>query len=273
VNVETYQMLSLTIHEDGVLGDGSITGVILLYRNDKLGYARQNNLLPGTWVNLYFGGELPIIISGEITNLEEDMIEIKTYPDNDIIYINFGYKGLPLDIPIESIEIREPPEKIVSEEEVKPLKSISEEKESEEKETEEKESESEEVEKKAVLNEIEEDLAVNVPLVNIKDQIREFIIRANDIQFGEEFGTITQYEDVDVSQKRFTIEMQTNDLLDEMLSTIPNVQRTTSVLNTIHTMIERFKQLRLQFSEVDAHGNILSSIKKGVDWKPLLHNL
>jgi hypothetical protein len=43
VNVETYQMLSLTIHEDGVLGDGSITGVILLYRNDKLGYARQNN--------------------------------------------------------------------------------------------------------------------------------------------------------------------------------------------------------------------------------------
>uniref|UniRef100_A0A6C0BA64 Uncharacterized protein n=1 Tax=viral metagenome TaxID=1070528 RepID=A0A6C0BA64_9ZZZZ len=278
-NVETYQMLSLSIHEDGVLGDGSITGVILVYRNDKLGYARQNNLLPGTWINLYFGGELPIIITGEITNLEEDMIEIKTYPDNDVIYINFGYKGLPLDIPIESIEIREPPEKIISEEEVeqlKPLKKL----ESDSIESDTIESDSVERErvreregKRVVSNEIEDDLAVNVPLVNIKDQIREFIIRANDIQFGEEFGIITQYEDVDASQKRFTIEIQTNDLLDEMLSTVPNVQRTTSVLNTIHTMIERFKQLRLQFSEVDAHGNILSSIKKGVEWKPLLHNL
>ena len=33
-----------------------------------------------------------------------DMIEIKL-TDNDVIYINFEYKGIPLDIPIEAIEI------------------------------------------------------------------------------------------------------------------------------------------------------------------------
>ncbi|MEI7489649.1 MAG: hypothetical protein WCJ72_19970, partial [Chryseobacterium sp.] len=58
-----------------------------------------------------------------------------------------------------------------------------------------------------------------------------------------------------------------------LLSTIPSIQRTTSVLNNIHIMIERFKQLRLEFSNVDQYGNILSPIKKGVDWKPLQNDL
>jgi len=252
VNVDNYQLVNLKIHEDGVLGDGSITGITLLYRNNKLGYARQNNLLPGTWINVYFGGEMPIIISGEITNLEEDMIEITTYPDKDIIYINFGYKGIPLDIPIESIEIREAPEKL---------------------DTEETETEKEKEKEKEKEPEVGEAESVIIPVINVKDQIREFIIKANEIQFGEELAPITQYEQVDSSQKRFNIETQANDLLDELLSTIPNIQRTTSVLNNIHIMIERFKQLRIEFSEVDAYGNILSPIKKGIDWKPLLNDL
>ena len=47
----------------------------------------------------------PIIINGLITNIENDMIEIKTYPNNDIIYIDFEYKGLPEDLNIEKIKI------------------------------------------------------------------------------------------------------------------------------------------------------------------------
>ena len=104
--------MKLKINEDGTLGDGSIESIALLYRNDKLGYARQNGLLPDTWVNVYFGGDIPIIITGKITNIEEDMIEITSYPDNDALYINFAYKGIPEDIPLETIEIREAPEKI-----------------------------------------------------------------------------------------------------------------------------------------------------------------
>ena len=48
-------------------------------------------MLPETWVNIYFGGDIPTIITGQITDLEEDMIEIKTHPEEDIIYINFEY--------------------------------------------------------------------------------------------------------------------------------------------------------------------------------------
>ena len=36
------------------------------------------------------------------------MIEVKTI-DGDILYINFDYKGIPEDLPIEMIETREKP--------------------------------------------------------------------------------------------------------------------------------------------------------------------
>ena len=284
VNIKDFNIVPLKIHEDGILGDGSIAGITLIFRNENQGYARQNNLLPGTWINLYFGGDIPAIITGKITNLEEDMIEIKTYPDNDTIYLNFGYKGLPLDIPIENIEIREEPQKEVEKEkgvELEKEKGVEKEKEVEVEKEKELEKELEKEVKKRDGQELEEgeieeedpDQDINIPFVDVKDQVRQFIIRANEIQFGEELGPIVQYEDVDPSKKRFDVEVQANDLLDELLSTIPSIQRTTSVLNNIHIMIERFKQLRLEFSNVDQYGNILSPIKKGVDWKPLQNDL
>ena len=85
IGTKELNSIKLRINEDGTLGDGSITTISLLYRNDKLGYARQNGLISGVWVNIYFGGDTPTIITGEITNVEEDMIEIKTFPDSDII--------------------------------------------------------------------------------------------------------------------------------------------------------------------------------------------
>ena len=44
-------------------------------------------------------------IKGLITNLEEDMIEVKTYPDDDILYIDFAYQGIPEDFSIDKITI------------------------------------------------------------------------------------------------------------------------------------------------------------------------
>jgi hypothetical protein len=64
--------------------------------------------LSGKWINIYFEGDFPVIITGEITNLENDMIEVKTI-DGDIIYLNFDYKDLPENLPIEMIEIRGKP--------------------------------------------------------------------------------------------------------------------------------------------------------------------
>jgi hypothetical protein len=94
---------------------------------------------------------------------------------------------------------------------------------------------------------------LTVPLKNIKDQVREFIIRADQVKFGsEELGPIVQYVDVTSRSQRYSIETQVSDLLDELLSTVPNAQRTPRVLNNIHIMIERFKQLREYFSFFDS---------------------
>ena len=56
-------------------------------------------------------GDVPAVLTGEIVGLEEDMIEIEIYPDKRKIFIDFAYKGIPLDLPISQITIRESPMK------------------------------------------------------------------------------------------------------------------------------------------------------------------
>ena len=255
INTDTLERLRLSIDEDGTIGDGNITRIAILSRSDTPSYARQNELLPGKWINIYFEGDFPVIITGEITNLENDMIEIKTV-DDDVIYINFDYKGLPENLPIQMIEIRERPSELLvqAEKEVEPLEEIPE----------------LEVEKKFVEP---EKIQLTIPVKDIKNQIREFIVKADQVQFGdEEFGPIREFVDVSSKSQRYSIETQTSDLLDELLSTIPNAQRTPRVLNNIHTMIERFKQLREHFSFYDNYGNVEGFVIKEASHKPLIRN-
>ena len=264
LNTDTLERLRLSIDQDGTIGDGNITRIAILSRSDTPSYARQNDLLPGKWVNIYFEGDFPVIITGEITNLENDMIEIKTV-DGDVIYINFDYKGLPENLPIQMIEIRErPSEPLVQaekeqqaekeEESLEPLEEIP----------------ALEVEKKFVDP---EKIQLTIPVKDIKNQIREFIVKADQVQFGdEEFGPIREFVDVSSKSQRYSIEAQTSDLLDELLSTIPNSQRTPRVLNNIHTMITRFKQLREHFSFYDNYGNVEGFILKEASNKPIIKN-
>ena len=91
--------------DDGAFGDETIEGISILDVPEESGYARQNELLPGKWITIRFGGNVPETINALITDLEEDMIEIKTYPDKETLYIDFGYKGIPLNLPKESINL------------------------------------------------------------------------------------------------------------------------------------------------------------------------
>ena len=262
INSDSLENINLKISEDGLIGDGNITKIAILSRSDTPSYARQNDLLPGKWINVYFGGDYPTILTGEITNLEEDMIEIKTV-ENDIIYINFDYKGIPEDLPIENIEIREKPQgplkKSVPGEDFEEGKELEEQEEGkleegELEEGEEKEKETGnlkegqdnfnipelEIERKVLGK---EKIQFEVPTDNIRNQLREFIIKADQISFGTEYlGPVVQFVDVSKKTQRYSIEVQVADLLDELLSTIPNSQRTPRVLNNIHIVIERFKQ-------------------------------
>ena len=255
INADTLETKQLQIDSNKILGDGTITTIFLLSRNEFPGYAKQNGLLPNTWVNIYFEEEVPYTITGKITNLEEDMIELQLYPDNDVFYINFDYKGLPEDLPIKMIEIREKPEK----------NKISE----AESEVEEELGEIPELEKEGKKIQTAK-INMIAPIENVKSQLKEIILKADQIKFGkEEFGKIVQYVDVNVKSQRYSIETQINDLLDELLSTIPTAQRTTQVLNNIHLVIERFKQLRTHFSSFDEYGNVNGSLIYASDYKPL----
>ena len=249
-DTETLNTIRLGISPDGIIGDGNIINIAIISRNESRSYSEQNGLLPGKWINIYFGGEFPTIITGEITNLENDMIEIKSI-DGDTLYLNFDYKGIPEDLPIELIEIREKPEEkqIIEDEPVDAIPELEQE--------------------KKVLGDVP--LQIDVPIKNVKDQLREFIIKADQIVFGEEeFGPIIQYVDVSSKSQRYSLETQVSDLLDELLSTIPSTQRTTRVLNNIHIMIERFKQLRARFSIYDKYGNVENALVKESSYKPLL---
>ncbi len=95
-------VITLTIGPTGVLDNKSITEINLLSRDDKIGYARQNGLLPDVLIDIFFIGDEELIVSGKISDLVEDMIEI-LLEDGSIIYIDFAYKGIPKDIPIDKI--------------------------------------------------------------------------------------------------------------------------------------------------------------------------
>ena len=110
INTNTLDKIRLSISPEGIIGDGNITRIEVLSRNETGSYARQYGLTPGKWVDIFFGGDLPVIITGEITNLEQDMIEVTTI-DGDTLYINFDYKGIPENLPIEYFQIREKPSK------------------------------------------------------------------------------------------------------------------------------------------------------------------
>lgn len=256
VDVDTLNKKTLTL-TDGNLDDKSIEEFEVLSRPQEEGYARQNNLLPGNWISIQFGGEVPMTVNGEITSLEEDMIEISTWPENQKIYIDFAYKGIPKNLDIESIRPFVPPQ--------------------EEKEEDDKIPTPDEISPQMLEGDDElltaEATDVDLSIPNVKAQRKEVLLNADEIEFGEELGEITQFVPVKEEERRFGIETQTNDLLNDLLSTIPTSERSKSVLKNIHTMIERFQQLRKRFSKMSKDGEFEIPDKKTANYKPLIGEL
>ena len=273
----------LNITDDGNLSDESILSISILNRAETNSYARQNDLLPEIWIDIHFGGDLPTTITGQITNLEEDMIEIEVLNETtratgdeddtqsankEIIYIDFGYKGIPENIPIDKIVIRDAPE-VTKKLESLPSDTLEQDPDAREGE-EEFDWPGKEEGEIYVPERYNLDTVVEIPVENIKTQIKDIILDADQIEFGPKLETLAQLVEVPEEQKRYGIETQTNELLDDLLASVPNAERTRSVLNNIHVMIERFKQLRTAFSTFDDNGNANMPKKKGADYKPLI---
>ena len=98
---------TLEISENKKLKDDSIENIIILHREEESSFCKQNNLVINTYISIYFNSDVPYILNGKITNIEEDMIEITSIPNKEVFYIDFGYSGIPLNLNIEKIVINE----------------------------------------------------------------------------------------------------------------------------------------------------------------------
>ena len=278
INASNASRLVLTMSPSGGFTDESITGMNLLDSPEHPEYARQNGLIPGKWIDIRFGGDLPTIITGQITNLENDRIEIKAYPGEQVFYIDFEYKGIPENIPIEEIKIRSPP--TITDDKDKSLAAAAA-----------ALAGGPGAEEAATIRQQEEvgvepisisrirksptssPSAATPPVEEIQTALKEILFDADSIVFGEELEPIIQYVELPEEQKRYSIESQTSDLLNELISKYPNTDRTKSVLNNIHTIIERFQQLRDEFSNFDANGNAVIPERRLEHYKPLAKSL
>lgn len=247
IDVDTTEDLILNINEDGNLNEEYIDEIILLDRSEMKGYVKQNNLEINNWIDIYFTGDIPFIITGMITNIEEDMIEIITFENNETIYIDFAYQGIPTDLNIKEIAKRDKPVTKKEDEETNVIDDI---------ETE----------------DYELDTYIIPDTIDIS-KLQETILDADSIIIGEEIGEVTEFVTVDDKFKRYGIDTQTNDLLDELLSTIPTSERTTKRLNTLHLLIERYKQLRNEYSVFDENNNANKANPKGSNYKPFVNVL
>jgi len=258
VNEETITEIKIIASK---ITDESIETIHILANPKEKGYARQNELIVNKWISIQFGGKIPTIINGKITDLEEDQIQITTYPDNKIIYIDFEYKGIPINLPIISInEIESPILQTVNPDERESLSKTK--------------ATGEELEDAEFLDD-DEDLELILDTEIIKENIKNALIDIDDIILDteEDLGFISEEIQVREDKKRYGIDNQTNDLLDELLSSYPSSERTKNVINKIHISIERFKQLRIMFSKFDEYGNAESVIQKGAQYKPLIEKL
>ena len=266
-NVNFLQKYQLNINENGNLTDESIIQINLLSRSEVKGYAKQNFLLPNTWIDIHFGGEIPAIISGQISNLEEDMIEIITYPDMKTIYIDFKYQGIPIDFPIDKIIIREKPSSLKNN---VSLASLLESDDPSSIDSEENSPSIDFLDTGESIIKVPEDTIADE---NIKDTLKELYTEANTITFGEILEDITQLVEIPENERKYSLDVQISDMMDELLSTIPNNKRTKSVLNNIHNLIERYVGLREKFSLFDDNNTVTDKKKNGVNYKPLAEKL
>ena len=247
----------------GVFNDESIESIEVLYTPEEKGYARQNNLIVGRDISIRFGGKIPLILNGEITNIENDQIEIKEYLTNKKLYIDFKYQGLPENLNIISIEDFDRPGKLDTQVTIKSQKRDIE------------EQDDDEVDLEIDEDELD-DLELNYDEMENMNDFEELIISADELIFDKEkVEKITQMVEVKEEHRRYSVEQQTNDLLDDLLSEVVSTERTPALLNNINTIITRFKDLRLEYSKYNEDGTV-SNINKKYDekeHKAIIHDL
>ena len=255
INVSSMESFIIRL-KNGKLLDSNIQSIILLSRSLLKGFSRQNGLLPNTWVDLEFSGDLRSVVIAQITRLEEDMIELTTFPDNHVIYIDFAYKGIPKNIPLKKICFCKQPASYAHS-----LLSL---------EPEEEEEDLEEVNVEfTAQGEMIYDLPINglkIDEGHKKKMHLEFTKNMNEIQEDDYIG--------EIESVYYGLDAQLNFLMDDFLSTLPDERRTKEAMRKIYIHLNRFTELREIYSTKNSYGQINGFRTRDVrNYKPLVDHL
>ena len=248
--------------KDGSLEDTSITQIIIVDRPQHKGFAKQNGMDIGTWWSIHFSFEGGEIIKGKIIGVEKDQIELQSpqYPDAPLT-IDFQYKGIPKDLNIISIR--------------KWNKEEEEEEEEEAKEKDEDTGDYEDDELDGIIEELDEELIPDqiFDTKEIEDTLKDDLISADQIKIIKKDVVVTEIKQREEKDRIFDIEYQVDDMMDSLLSKINESSRNIHIENKIHTTIDRYLQLRQEFSVFNNEDYIEAPILKTKEFKPLLNNL
>ena len=283
--------------ERGLFTDESIESVDIISRARYPGYVRQNGMETGDRVSVYFGGDVPVVLTGGITNIDEDMIEISRVGDDEKFYIDFGYQGVPRDMDIDRIVVKNRIESVLSAiEEVVEAGEVG------------------NVIRVGSVNvdgsetgvgvgegssvgliEDGSDVDVDVDDDDVGDafqgksiefehvapsgpdatgrapdiDINAIIKKSGVLMFGDILDPVLQKFNVPESETRYGIDIQTNDMLNAMKSD-DREKRSGDILMQI---VRRFKELRTEFSEFNGDGNIDGFVSVDSQYKPVVDSI
>ena len=291
INTTTFDTILLHMDDEGRLKEPSIRHIDLLTRSKEPGFARQKGLIPEQWIDIFFiGMEKPL--TGKITGLAEDQIEVKLHSysspehdddnetsarlsSNELIYIDFSYRGIPEELGIERFVLRSaPPTSSLAAASAKATaeaKATGEDSELEEGEIEEASIEYT-PESEIILRLPEESKMIFDPTVN--ERLAKEYMEADEIIFGKDVEHVEKYVEEVRYEMVFNIDTQLTSLMNELLSRIPNVQRTHQVTNDVHRLLDRFRELREQHSLMDSYTHqVLGWRLHGNKFQPLVDYL
>jgi hypothetical protein len=226
MELDTLRQHVLSIRDNRIT-DESIISIIIVNRANVEGYVKQNDYNVGDWIDIHFGGNSPFTITGEITTIEKDMIEVRLI-DKTVIYIDFEYKGLPKYI--REIVKRSSPSEVMRDE----------------------------------SREDDESIA------KVDISLDEVLKEGDELEFGDDLGELDFVIQLDEKNYRYPLSIQTDDLLNELLSNVPNQENQYNILSRVNRMISRFVQLRTQFSTHDKLGDITGLREITSTMKPLV---
>ena len=259
-------------HEEFEEKEGIIS-IELLSREKYPGYAKQNGLEVGIWVDVEFGGEVPFLVSGMITNLEEDQIEITTWPNQEIFYLDFQYEGVwNMEPKIEKIQIRDPPS-LEAEKVMEELRESNRVRNGELEDLLDAELEEREGLESMLENEEAE--------TNRLERLREEYVQGTafaksilpEIEYGEVLGNYYQRVEQRKEDVRYSLNAQLEDFMNELLSTLPNYMRTPQVMEEVEHTLERFRELHGMFARMNDSGAVTGYRSNRYLGKPLVSSL